>query len=198
MNWPNRLTLARIVATFVFLGLFAVPERVAAHLICWRIGFVIAVLAGLTDFFDGYLARRYQMVTEFGRLLDPLSDKIFIVSAFVSLSERHLVPAWVTSLILAREFAVTGLRTLAANKGVTIHVTVIAKWKTTVQMVAVTLAGLYVAQWWPAAWWDWYVAVPLLGHCQIWDVVVTAVAYVTIYTGIDYFWKSRHLYLGQM
>jgi CDP-diacylglycerol---glycerol-3-phosphate 3-phosphatidyltransferase len=188
MNWPNRLTVARLVMTFVFVTLFSLPRDLPWH--PWEIGLILGVLAGTTDFLDGYLARKYNLVTDFGALMDPLADKIFVVAGFVMMTEHRVVPGWVTILILAREFGVTGLRAMAASKGVEVVVSQLGKLKTTLQMLALGAAGLLlVTNSLPAD--DGAIL-------WIWRGVLGVIVVFTGYTGLDYFVRNRSVYMSRM
>ena len=196
MNLPNQLTISRLVMTMIFVGFAAVPvgwryplnfwPYELDHLLCWRFAYVLAVLAAITDFLDGYLARKLNLVTDFGKLMDPLSDKIFTVSSFVVLTAHAIVPAWVTVLILAREFSVTGLRTMAAKSGEIIAAKDTGKVKTVLQMLVLAFGGCY--------WVDW-VEKDELGFRYLWPVILWGVVLVTIYSGVVYFWNCRRLYM---
>jgi CDP-diacylglycerol--glycerol-3-phosphate 3-phosphatidyltransferase len=113
----------------------ALLTRVTNHEV---IGIAVFWLASLTDLLDGYLARRWKQVTTLGKLLDPLADKLLICGALVSLVELGLAPAWMTFLILAREMAITGLRSLASEEGITIHAERLGKWKFGAQVAAIS------------------------------------------------------------
>src|SRR5450755_1742365 len=112
MNWANRLTISRLVLTILF---------VAALNSTWIYGrtaaLIIFVVAGVTDFFDGEIARRYETVTNFGKLMDPLVDKVMMAAAFICLVPFKAVPAWVATTVVARDFLITGLRLLASSEG---------------------------------------------------------------------------------
>src|SRR5271166_2326643 len=159
MNLPNLLTLLRI---------FFVPLLVAAlladgsMLANWgllipisREIFALAVFlaAAATDLLDGYLARRWRQVTTVGTLLDPIADKLLISSALIALVEIHRVPAWMVILIVGREFAVSGLRSIAAAEGYTIHASELGKTKMAIQVLAISLViiGIHYPAWNPAA-----------------------------------------------
>lgn len=127
MNWmknlPNQLTVSRIVLISVFVLLanidaskinFVYISPAVSHT-CHVIAYIIAIIAGITDWFDGYLARKYKCESDFGRLMDPLADKIFIVATFVMFSDYRIIPAWIVVIVIAREFMVTGLRLLAIS-----------------------------------------------------------------------------------
>ena len=125
LNWANRITLLRIGAVLPIVVLMHFPRP----LLCW-IAAVLFVLASLSDFLDGYIARREGMVTTFGKFLDPLADKLLICSVLVQMVALGWVPAWVTILVIVRELAVTGLRAVAADHGVVIAADRYGKWKT--------------------------------------------------------------------
>lgn len=137
MNLPNLITLSRLALAVPFLALLEWTgyERVAL---------AIFVVASLTDWVDGYLARRWNQVTPLGQLLDPLVDKLLVTGALVALCARDIVPAWSVTLILFREFLVTGLRALEASRGVIVQAGWWGKWKAAIQMIAIILllAGL--------------------------------------------------------
>ena len=170
MNLPNVLTLLRILA---------VPAIVAPVLIGgtgarW-LALILYALAALTDYLDGYLARIMSRQTPLGRLLDPIADKLLIVSAFVSLVELQLAPAWIIVMIIGREFAVSGMRSVAAARGLVIAASHWGKLKTFTQVVAITLLILTHT----LERWVQYVN---LGKAALW--VVLAVA---IFSMMEYF-----------
>jgi CDP-diacylglycerol--glycerol-3-phosphate 3-phosphatidyltransferase len=136
MNLPNALTLFRVVLVPVFI-LFFYPLAVDNRTY-WGAGWVFAI-AAITDFFDGYLARRYGQVTRLGKLLDPIADKVLVTAALVMLVEVDRVPAWIAIVILGREFAVTGLRALAASEGVVLAAESLGKWKVGAQITAILM-----------------------------------------------------------
>src|SRR5271165_5107975 len=157
MNLPNTLTLARI---------FLVPLLVAVLVqqnfsFGWSdqpianefLALIIFLAAAATDLLDGYLARRWGQVTTVGTLLDPIADKLLISSALIALVEIHRVPAWMVILIVGREFAVSGLRSIAAAEGYTIHASELGKTKMAIQVLAISLViiGIHYPAWNPAA-----------------------------------------------
>lgn len=133
MNLPNYLTFARILMVPILVVILM--TRVWQHEI---IGSVVFWLACITDFYDGYLARKWRQVTVLGKLLDPLADKLLISGALLSLIELNLTPAWMAFIILAREMAVTGLRGIASEEGVTIAADWLGKWKLGAQIAAIS------------------------------------------------------------
>ena len=112
MNLPNRLTVLRLILTFVFVAILSVEFP---H---WRsLALIVFAVAAITDFLDGHLARKHNLITSFGKLMDPLADKVLMCAGFVLLVSHELMPAWVVIIILAREFLVTGLRLVASAEG---------------------------------------------------------------------------------
>ena len=144
MNLPNALSLFRIVLAAAFTVLLSLASENMIG--SWQVkaAFTCFLVAAITDFFDGYLARKFNLVTDLGKLLDPLADKILVAAAFVLFTEHRLCPGWVTVAILFREFAVTGLRLLLVEKGVVLPADQLGKWKTVTQMAfcVITLFGL--------------------------------------------------------
>lgn len=129
MNLPNAITFSRLLLTGVFVAGTAFGGA-AGH---W-VALVSFVIAAISDFVDGWLARKLGLVTPMGKLMDPLADKVLVGSAFVYLSATGFCPVWVTVLILAREFLVTGLRQLAVEAGHVMAADRLGKWKTTMQL----------------------------------------------------------------
>jgi CDP-diacylglycerol---glycerol-3-phosphate 3-phosphatidyltransferase len=132
VNVPNILTLSRLALAAIMMLLLSVAFPFAMSL-----ALLVFVLAGITDYLDGHLARTVYGVTEFGRLMDPLTDKVLVCAAFVSFVEMRLVPAWIVVIIISREFLVTGLRLLAASRGGVIAAGRWGKHKVVWQIVAI-------------------------------------------------------------
>lgn len=133
MNLPNALTFARILMVPILV--VVLMTRVTNHEI---IGVLVFWIASLTDWLDGYLARRWKQVTILGKLLDPLADKLLVSGALISLVELDLAPAWMTFIILAREFAITGLRGIASEEGITMAAGSVGKWKLGAQVASIS------------------------------------------------------------
>lgn len=133
-NIPNALSLGRMVATVLIFVLVLVNTPWA-----FLLATVLFVLASITDFLDGYLARRFKLVSPLGVFLDLTADKIFVVAILVALVQVGLVPAWIVGVIVAREFLVTGLRSMAAAKGKVIPAGIWGKQKTLITMIAMAL-----------------------------------------------------------
>ncbi len=183
-NLPNKITVARIVMIFIFLLICNIEPLEDRKL--WRsVGLIFAIIAGLTDILDGWLARHYKVVSDFGRLMDPLADKIFIAATFIIMVDKDLLAGWVAVVVLSREFLVTGLRLLAVNKGKVISADISGKLKTSMQMGFLILGGSMWAGWVERA------------DIEIfWQICVYAIVAITVYSGVSYFVKHRHLYLS--
>jgi CDP-diacylglycerol--glycerol-3-phosphate 3-phosphatidyltransferase len=191
MNLPNQLTCARLVLTVVFVAVMSSEWRFAN-----TAALLLFIVAGITDYLDGAIARRCNLITDFGKLMDPLADKIMMAAAFILLVPEHAFPAWVAVLIISREFAITGLRLLAASKGVVLPAEKLGKHKTVWQIVAVvfyllllSLAELERAGLLPA--------VLLTPWDIVWryagGVLIALVLILTLYSGLGYLWKNRAL-----
>ena len=143
LNLPNAITLTRIALVVVFTAAVSVADQYSWGYLAALVTFI---LAACTDWLDGYLARRLNQVTTFGKLIDPLADKIAVSAAFIYLTGEGLCPAWITILIISREFLVTGLRQIAQDHGVIIPAGTSGKWKTAFQL-AFCIACLLALTW---------------------------------------------------
>lgn len=156
MNLPNSLTLARIFFVPLLVAVLVqekiilpwhgivIPNDILALIIFW--------VAAVTDLLDGYLARRLQQVTTIGTLLDPIADKLLVSAALISLVQVRVVPGWMVVLIVGREFAVSGLRSIAAAEGYTISASELGKTKTVSQVLAISLLMIGIHHAWAAPW----------------------------------------------
>ena len=146
MNLPNKLTISRFALTIAFLGVMF--SQVRHH---QTIALALFIAGGISDFLDGYIARRDKLITNFGILMDPLADKIMVCSAFITFVGLNLMPAWMVIIIVARELTITGLRLLAASKHVVLAAEGYGKHKTISQIVAIIaiLVGISYEQWGP-------------------------------------------------
>ena len=140
MNLANKLTLIRIILVPIFLVFIAYQDLPYGSVIAT----LIFIIASVTDQLDGYIARSRNQVTNFGKFMDPLADKLLVTAALISLVELQLVPAWAAIVIIAREFAVSGLRTIAASEGLVIAASWWGKIKTVIQIIAIVLLLLQV------------------------------------------------------
>jgi CDP-diacylglycerol--glycerol-3-phosphate 3-phosphatidyltransferase len=187
MNWANRLTLGRLALTVLF---------VLALSSLWSYGRTVALilfaLAGISDYFDGEIARRYGVVTKFGKLMDPLVDKVMMAAAFICLVPLGAVPAWVATIVVARDFLITGLRLLASSEGTVLPAEKLGKHKTSWQIVTVVFFLLLLsirelqprveeAGWWQIGW-------RYGGNLLLWITIG-----LTIYSGLGYLWRHRAL-----
>src|SRR6266481_5850014 len=143
MNWANRITLSRLALTVLFVVALSSSWQYAR-----TAALVIFLIAGLSDFVDGEIARRYGVITNFGKLMDPLVDKIMIAAAFISLVPLKAVPAWAATTVVARDFLVTGLRMMATGKGKVLPAEMLGKQKTSWQIITIVffLALLSIAE----------------------------------------------------
>jgi len=190
MNLPNKLTIARIFLAFAFiffLFIHGLGAKIAA--------FAIFLLASLTDLLDGYLAKKNNQITDFGRLMDPIADKILILSAFLAFVELGLVPAWMVVIILFREVAVTGLRALALSKGRVVPADSGGKHKTVSQVVAILAILLLIIfkAAGPAASAFWSAKTEAIYKDSIYVLMLITVA-LTLISGISYLVKNREVY----
>lgn len=135
MNLPNKLTMFRVILIPFFIFFLLVPVTAYDK---W-IALAIFIIASLTDLLDGKIARKYNLVTNFGKFMDPLADKLLVCSALICLIELHKIPAWMVIIIIAREFIISGFRLVASDNGVVIAASYWGKFKTTFQMIAVCL-----------------------------------------------------------
>ncbi|MDR1245624.1 MAG: CDP-diacylglycerol--glycerol-3-phosphate 3-phosphatidyltransferase [Clostridiales Family XIII bacterium] len=179
-NLPNGLTVLRVFMIPVFIVLLMRGHVLAAA--------IIFAVASLTDALDGYLARKYDLISNFGKLMDPLADKLLVVSAFACFVELGVIPAWILVVILAREFTITGLRSVAAAEGMVIAAGASGKLKTVFQMLAV-LALLLMDL--PFSVFNIYY--PNIGRPFATALLFIAVA-LTVYSGVEYIIKSRRLF----
>ena len=135
MNLPNKLTILRMIMIIPFVVFMLVPIGGAGK---W-IALALFVIASLTDLLDGKIARKYNLVTTFGKFMDPLADKLLVCSALICLVEMGKIPAWIVIIIVSREFIISGFRQVASDKGVVIAASYWGKFKTTFQMVMIVL-----------------------------------------------------------
>ena len=135
MNLPNKLTMFRVILIPFFILFLLVPITPVDK---W-ISLTIFIVASLTDLLDGHIARKYHLVTNFGKFMDPLADKLLVCSALICLIELDRIPSWMVIIIIAREFVISGFRLIASDNGVVIAASYWGKFKTTFQMIAVCL-----------------------------------------------------------
>jgi len=196
MNLPNYLTFGRILMVPILVVVLL--TRVTNHEV---IGVLVFWIASLTDLLDGYLARRWEQVTTLGKLMDPLADKLLVAGALISLVELGLAPAWMTFIILAREMAITGLRGIASEEGITIHAERLGKWKFGAQVAAISCLILgprldeWLYQWTHVEIFRFFIRFPRpfsffwgMGVLLLWAATI-----LSLWSGVSYvrkFWKQ--------
>jgi CDP-diacylglycerol--glycerol-3-phosphate 3-phosphatidyltransferase len=172
---PNSLTLFRILATPIIVILLFFPNR-----FCSFLAALIFSAAAITDYFDGYLARRYGLVSNLGKVMDPVADKLIVSSAFIMMTSLGWIPAWLVCIIIGRELAITGLRNIIAENKLDISASDLGKYKTGFQIAAI---------------------IPLLFHYEYFGVNLHAIGMFflwgalifTLWSGLDYFIRFRSL-----
>jgi CDP-diacylglycerol--glycerol-3-phosphate 3-phosphatidyltransferase len=185
MNWANRLTVSRLVLTILFVAALNSSWVYASTM-----ALTIFILAGVTDFFDGEIARRYGEITNFGKLMDPLVDKIMMAAAFISLVPLGAIPAWAATTVVARDFLITGLRLMASARGLILPAERLGKHKTSWQIITVVFFLVLLSarelkyatdqnDWWFRAW------------NQGGPVLVWIAVGFTVYSGLRYAWRHR-------
>jgi len=168
-NLPNALTIVRIMAIPIIVLLLFYPGRLVSFFAA-----IIFLFAAITDGLDGYIARRQNIVTTLGKFLDPLADKLLVITSLIMLIHLGRVPAWIVAVIAGREMAVTGLRAIAINEGIVISASQLGKYKTLLQVIATTtLIGHYS-----------YFSIDLhnVGMIFLWAALA-----LTVWSGVDYF-----------
>ena len=172
---PNNLTMFRIVAAPAIVVLLLYPNRFFTF-----IAALLFSVASITDYLDGYFARRSGLVSNFGKIMDPVADKLLVSCSFIMLASLGWVPAWIACIIIGREIAITGLRNIVVEKGEDASASSLGKYKTGFQIAAI---------------------IPLLFHYPYFDIDMQAIGNIflwgalilTIWSGIDYFMRYRHL-----
>ncbi len=178
MNLPNKLTVGRVIAVPFFIAFYMLGWHVAA--------FVLFVAASFTDMLDGKIARKNNLVTNFGKIMDPLADKILVYSAFCLLIPEY-VPGWMLIIILAREFTVAGMRTVAASEGIVIAAGMSGKIKTVLQMIAVPM--LLLLPTFELVGYAFYTAFYYVSYAFLWASLI-----MTVYSGIEYVVKNKGVF----
>ena len=193
MNLPNKLTVSRFLLTIAFVA--AIYSTLPFH---ETMALALFVVASITDYYDGMIARRDKLITNFGILMDPLVDKILVCSAFIAFVGRGWLPAWMAVIIVARELAVTGLRLLAASRSVVLSAETLGKHKTTMQIVAIIstlIRGSYM-QWGDGGKMAFGSLIMDKPWVDLFTVVTQWLAvFLTLLSGAQYLWRNRHLYM---
>jgi CDP-diacylglycerol--glycerol-3-phosphate 3-phosphatidyltransferase len=197
VNIPNSITAFRLVLTAVFIAAITMQQPWANIL-----ALVTFIVAAASDWFDGYFARKLDLVTSLGKLLDPLADKILVAAGFIYLSSnfdtKGLCPVWVSCVIIGREFMVTGLRQIAVEQGVVLEADRLGKWKTAFQLTFIITCLTYIA-FDPIQDTNWFTTLfYTLSNPDSYLIVVSlwAAVALTLISGWNYLWKSRALLKG--
>ncbi len=172
MNLPNKLTIVRMIMIVPFVVVMLMPGTATAGK--W-IALGLFVAASLTDLLDGYLARKYNLVTNFGKFMDPLADKLLVCAALICLIELGRIPSWVVIIIISREFIISGFRLVASDNGVVIAASYWGKFKTTFQMIMICLMIADLGGFWT-----------VITQACMWIALV-----LTVVSLIDYLWKNK-------
>jgi CDP-diacylglycerol--glycerol-3-phosphate 3-phosphatidyltransferase len=175
LRGPNLLTLFRIAAVPIIIILMLFPNR-----FCVFVAALVFSAAAITDYLDGFYARKRNMVTTLGKIMDPVADKLLVSSAFIMLTALNWVPAWVVCIIIGRELAVTGLRNIIAEKGEDLSASNLGKFKTGFQIAAIIPLMIHFP--------FFGLNVQAIGNLFLWGALV-----FTIWSGVDYFVRSRSL-----
>jgi CDP-diacylglycerol--glycerol-3-phosphate 3-phosphatidyltransferase len=189
MVYPNQLTILRIILTPAFLFLFLSDNPLFKQL-----SLIVFIIAAITDWYDGWLARKFNYITNWGKFLDPLADKILTSTAFLAFAFLGILEMWMVIIIVIRDLAITGLRAYADYKGSTMSTSLIAKWKTFIQMLYIYYLLLV------------YTLITLKpvydGHEKLFSILTNPkliyfsmllVTIITFYTGITYIYSNKHL-----
>ena len=198
VNLPNKLTITRLVLVVVF-ALFAFPYPAVVEelvdgtifdIVRPYIALVIYIVASITDAVDGHIARRDNLITDFGKFLDPIADKLLVSAALLALCNVSIMYLWATLIILAREFVVSGIRMLAASKGNVIAAGKLGKLKMIFQTIAIIT--LFVAGIVPTSLWSGFELIQSIIYI-LGNVIMVAAVVLTIVSGVEYVYKNREL-----
>lgn len=177
MNLPNKLTILRIVLTFVFI-LFLFTNGLFGKIVA----FLLFAFASITDVLDGFIAKKSNQITDFGKLMDPIADKILVLSAFIAFAVMGLIPAWMVIIIVLREVAVTALRAIALTKGKVIQADSAGKNKTVWQMFVIAMILLFLI----------FDKTARYGNIILMLMLITV--FFTLISGISYLVKNKEVY----
>lgn len=189
MNIANKLTLLRIILVFVFMGVIWIPLGLSLSTVLW-VSLVIFIVASITDFFDGYLARKYHLITDLGKFMDPLADKMLVTTALlaiVDLGSKDLLPmgsfpTWIVVFIILREFMVSGIRLIAASQNTVLAANYWGKIKTVIQMMTIIVYLLPIEN-------------SLLSGVAI--LLAYASLILTLLSGGIYLWQNKKVFVSK-
>lgn len=179
MNLPNKISLLRIILVPIFLTFLLVNFEPPLVIYTDYMAITIFIFAALTDSFDGYIARRDGLVTNFGKLIDPLADKMLISGALIALVSMGEISPWPAFIIITREFAVTGFRSVASTEGVVIAASNWGKMKTILQIIAIVAVMININ----------IFKLPFSGH----SILLWIATFVTVISGVDYVYKGWYI-----
>lgn len=189
LNLPNKISIFRTILIPVFLVFMFLPYPAGEiHIVGTDLPYnhliaaIIFIFASLTDWFDGYYARKHNLVTNFGKFLDPLADKLLVSAALIALVDLNYVPSWMVIIIISREFAVTGLRLiLASDQGEVVAANMLGKIKTTTQLIAISAYLLHDIGF-------------AYFHIPFASIMMYVCVFFTVWSGWDYFYKNKHVF----
>ncbi len=192
LNLPNSITVARLFLVVLFTAVLAFDTQGESSALLKVIALWAFVVGSISDYLDGYLARKLNQVTNVGKLLDPLADKILVCAAFIYLSAIGVCPFWVTIIIMFREFLVTGLRQLAVDNNIVIAADNFGKWKTVLQIFYCALALFQLAY---ASTDITLFSIIATNEWSFWlsSILLWASVALTLISGINYCYQARHL-----
>lgn len=195
MNLPNKITLCRIILIpfMMIVPLLGIKSTLLGINVGSLISLAIFLIASFTDYLDGHIARKNNLVTNFGKFLDPIADKLLVLTALIMFVEAGKLPAWIPVVIAAREFMVSGIRMLAAGEGNVIAASMLGKIKTVSQMIAISLAFIDNNSF--MAFTSKCLCVPELVLNILMSIAMLVSVIATIWSGIDYFEKSKDIVL---
>lgn len=193
MNIANKLTMLRIGLTFVFIFFLSFPFKGMGILWSKITSIAIFVFVALSDYLDGRIARKKNMVTDFGKLMDPIADKIFVLAAFAAFVQMQLIEAWMLLIIMSREILILSLRLFALNKGKVLSASKSGKHKTFSQMVVIFFILAFIVSkelmltffTWNPVWEQFF------RKGIFWSMIATV--WLTLYSGLSYLWENRKL-----
>ena len=178
MNLPNKLAMLRMILIIPFVLIMQVAlstDNLSLEIFTRLIATIIFVGAAITDYFDGKIARKYNMITNLGKLIDPLADKLLVISAMVVFTKYDRLSLWIVLIIIFRELLITGLRSIVAAEGIVIAAETLGKWKTTTQMIALTIMIL----------------LPTSGFVN--NILMIIPLILTVQSGVEYVMKSKEI-----
>ncbi|MCK4248653.1 MAG: CDP-diacylglycerol--glycerol-3-phosphate 3-phosphatidyltransferase [Candidatus Omnitrophica bacterium] len=206
MNLPNKLTVLRIILTFVFMFFLFLSQdktdlittgidKVNKPMIFGFLALLTFALAAITDFLDGYIARTRNIVTEFGKFMDPIADKILILCPFLAFVEMDIIPAWMVLIIFSREITITSLRLLAASQGRIVAATRAGKHKTVWQFIGifVILTFLFAKGLYVRLFYFWDPDIEYWSHIIIYYLMIIIV-FLTMASGAIIVWRNRFIF----